>query len=606
MAITKMNFVSVNTDSKHLDEMLKACVKSQLLHPEPAINVVNDENQGRLISDENVYAEYSQNLKTLAYNIGIDLVAGEVSKKTYSKKEIENFIEYFGEQVNLATIKEANYLTEDDKKALEKVNAYDFEKIHKCVYLSFGFGRMPIDSYKKLTLYTNQPFIINRLHENNQYYWVLYVTSHTFARKIDNIFDSLYLERISIPNIDVKKVVAKFKDALQDIYTYCVLNDELHQLYKYVLIMHKKHVICGFVPTEKLETFKSFFEGIPVDFRIKSVREVPQLKSPTLLKNNWFFKPFEIFVDMYSIPNYFEIDPTIFVGITYSILFGVMFGDLGQGLVLFLIGAYFEIKKKNVMMAIIARVGIFSIIFGFLFGSVFGNEHILNGVHEHLFNVRGKLFEVMSVSNTMALLISAIMIGAILILVSIILNIYIKMRQKDFEEALFSQNGLAGLVFYGYVLFAIYMTAVQQTSVFTPVYITLCVVIPILCFFFKELLGKLLKGQKPRPHDKWSDYILEMFFEVAEILLSFLTNSLSYLRVGGFVLSHAGMMLVVMTLVEMTGTSGIVVLILGNIFVIGLEGLIVGIQTLRLEYYEMFSRYYEGGGIKYEVLACKK
>ena len=79
---------------------------------------------------------------------------------------------------------------------------------------------------------------------------------------------------------------------------------------------------------------------------------------------------------------------------------------------------------------------------------------------------------------------------------------------------------------------------------------------------------------------------------------------MSYLRVGGFVLSHAGMMLVVMTLMDMVGGFGSpIVLIIGNLFVMGLEGLIVGIQTLRLEYYEMFSRYYVGGGKKFEVMS---
>ena len=82
-------------------------------------------------------------------------------------------------------------------------------------------------------------------------------------------------------------------------------------------------------------------------------------------------------------------------------------------------------------------------------------------------------------------------------------------------------------------------------------------------------------------------------------MLSFVANTMSFLRVGGFVLSHAGMMAVVMTLKEMSGAYGIVVMILGNVIVILLEGLIVGIQTLRLEYYEMFSRYYEGGGKKF-------
>ena len=90
-----------------------------------------------------------------------------------------------------------------------------------------------------------------------------------------------------------------------------------------------------------------------------------------------------------------------------------------------------------------------------------------------------------------------------------------------------------------------------------------------------------------------------------EIILIFVTNSLSYLRVGGFVLSHAGMMLVVMTLVKMTGNAGPVVFVLGNLFVMGLEGLIVGIQTLRLEYYEMFSRYFVGNGKKFTMISSE-
>jgi V/A-type H+-transporting ATPase subunit I len=98
-------------------------------------------------------------------------------------------------------------------------------------------------------------------------------------------------------------------------------------------------------------------------------------------------------------------------------------------------------------------------------------------------------------------------------------------------------------------------------------------------------------------------FILEGFFELFEVILSYMTNTLSFLRVGGFVLSHAGMMLVVATLMSMSsGAGSIIVSILGNIFVIGLEGLIVGIQVLRLEFYEMFSRFFEGDGILFDPI----
>ena len=134
-----------------------------------------------------------------------------------------------------------------------------------------------------------------------------------------------------------------------------------------------------------------------------------------------------------------------------------------------------------------------------------------------------------------------------------------------------------------------------------PLYIAICFVLPVLCFIMKEPFSNAVEHRTVKPKEGWGGYVTQSIFEMIEILLSFVTNSMSYLRVGGFVLSHAGMMLVVMTLVKMTGGAG-PVLIIGNAFVMILEGLIVGIQTLRLEYYEMFSRYYTGGGVRFKAL----
>ena len=96
-------------------------------------------------------------------------------------------------------------------------------------------------------------------------------------------------------------------------------------------------------------------------------------------------------------------------------------------------------------------------------------------------------------------------------------------------------------------------------------------------------------------------FFVESFFELFEVLLSYVTNTISFLRVGAFALSHAAMMGVVMLLAGAeSGHPNIVVLILGNAFVAGMEGLIVGIQVLRLEYYEMFSRFYRGTGKEFK------
>ncbi len=92
-------------------------------------------------------------------------------------------------------------------------------------------------------------------------------------------------------------------------------------------------------------------------------------------------------------------------------------------------------------------------------------------------------------------------------------------------------------------------------------------------------------------------FFLESLFELFEILLSYVTNSISFLRVGAFALSHGAMMGVVLLLADAQSSHpNLFILILGNVFVAGMEGLIVGIQVLRLEYYEMFSRFYKGTG----------
>ena len=170
---------------------------------------------------------------------------------------------------------------------------------------------------------------------------------------------------------------------------------------------------------------------------------------------------------------------------------------------------------------------------------------------------------------------------------------------KKWGEVWFSQNGVAGIFFYTYVVLAAggYLTGAY--NLLLAPFVVLFVIVPVFCFLMKEPLTNLISHKPVKPAEGWGGYMTQNVFEVLEILLSFVTNSMSYLRVGGFVLSHAGMMLVVMTLVKMTGNAGPVVLVIGNAFVMVLEGLVVGIQALRLEYYEMFSRYYTGGGRKF-------
>jgi V/A-type H+-transporting ATPase subunit I len=351
-----------------------------------------------------------------------------------------------------------------------------------------------------------------------------------------------------------------------------------------------------------VDSFSKAFEGLEeVDIEINEADTDRRITPPTKLKNGWFSRPFGMFVEMYGLPGYNEMDPTPFVAITYSLLFGMMFGDLGQGLVLMLIGYLAYKFKKMRLGAIGIRIGLSSAIFGLLYGSFFGDEEILTPFFTDILGLPGKPIHVMDGDFTMTLLISAIAIGAVLIIITMILNIIIQLKKKEYVEVVCSHNGIAGLMLYGYIGVGAALQLGLGIPVFNIFTIIPFVAIPLLLIFLKEPIHRKVHHHKMFPAG-FGGFFVEAFFELFEIILSYLTNTMSFLRVGGFILSHAGMMLVVTSLMSMVGDAGLLVMIFGNIFVMALEGMIVGIQVLRLQFYEMFSRYYSGNGVAFNAL----
>ena len=154
---------------------------------------------------------------------------------------------------------------------------------------------------------------------------------------------------------------------------------------------------------------------------------------------------------------------------------------------------------------------------------------------------------------------------------------------------------------YGFVMVGAGLQLSGIAKPFNAITIILFVILPLVLIFLKEAIERKVHNEKMFPNG-FGGFFTEAFFELFEIVLSFITNTMSYLRVAGFVLTHAGMMLVVFTLMDMSSSGGPVIFVLGNLFVMGLEILIVGIQVLRLEFYEMFSRYYQGDGIAFKSL----
>jgi V/A-type H+-transporting ATPase subunit I len=310
------------------------------------------------------------------------------------------------------------------------------------------------------------------------------------------------------------------------------------------------------------------------------------MRPPVKLKRGFLSDIYQPFLEMYGFPSFGEWDPRLFIALTYTIIVGIMFGDAGQGLLLACIGFLSWKVRRARLGRIIGLCGLSSVVFGFAYGSVFGNEELLPWG-----------FKVLEGANTMNILLFAVVIGVILIITCMIMNIITGIRQRDIEKIFFSPNGLAGLVFYLGLAAGIVSNTLLGINLFTTPYIICVIVLPILLIFGAVTLTKLITGQKDWKPESFGMFIVEGFFEVFETLLSYVSNTVSFLRIGAYAISHAGMMLVVYMLSGETNIAGI---IFGNILVAGLETLLVCIQILRLEYYEMFGRFYTGGGIKFD------
>jgi V/A-type H+-transporting ATPase subunit I len=306
-----------------------------------------------------------------------------------------------------------------------------------------------------------------------------------------------------------------------------------------------------------------------------------------------------MFVEMYGVPGYKDMDPTMVVAITYSLLFGIMFADVGQGLVLALLSFLLYKKTKMSLAGVGIRIGLSSAFFGIFFDSVFGEHGMIAPFFESL-GISFLPLHAMDPASTMTLLIGTVALGSFIILVAMLINIRTALKAKHYAHALFSPNGVAGFILYGYVLTTVAFMFLTEINLLQPFFLIPFAILPLVLILFKEPLERLMEGHKLFPGG-FGGFFTEAFFETFETVLSYITNTMSFLRVGGFVLSHAGMMLVVFSLMEMFGPVGsTITFILGNLFVMALEGLIVGIQVLRLEFYEMFSRYFEGNGIPFK------
>lgn len=360
------------------------------------------------------------------------------------------------------------------------------------------------------------------------------------------------------------------------------LKDRIEEVKHFMARSNKYFYMSGWIAERDIPKLKEVLASYK-DIVIKERSpEEDNVTPPTKLKNSFFARPFELLIKMYGVPNYKEKDPTFLFAVTYMFLFGAMFGDVGQGLVFFMAG--FLIKNKD-FGGLLKRLGIASTIFGFLYGSVFGMESIIPAIFMRPF------------SNINTSLMSAILVGLIFLLISYFVGFINKFNFNDLEEAIFGKEGLAGFIVFLMVINLACGPLLKKTLIPTKIAVIIIVLSLLSMVFKKQILSLITK----KPHKIEEGYYIEAVFSLLEGVLSIVSNIISFIRVGAFAINHVGLFLAFETIGKMLNNEGlnILSLVIGNIVIIGLEGLIVFIQSLRLEYYEMFSKFYYGDGYEF-------
>lgn len=632
MAVEKMKLLSIFGNYDDLDKAIKICVDSENFQPENASALIGDSEGFSYISEENPYSFRLMKIREIFESFERepkfikDCSSVDVDEANRRVDELYDTIKSIKTHDSVVSTK-----IEETKRVIEQLSHFEHLDINledavNCDYIRVRFGRLPFEGFEKLKKYNKEISSIFYPDSSDDVgYWGMYVTPIDKAAEADRVYASLFFERMWIRGFGggtPASNLARLKDELAELEEskraidesddiYFKDHTELFDLYyskirtlhdsfevrKFAAKYHGSFFLGGWVPKKEEKAIINKLKEIDgVEVESADPKEFKKLTPPTKIKSSFLTRAYQFYTEIYGVPSYNEVDPTGLVAVVYTLLYGIMFADLGQGIVLSIVG-WFMYKFMNMRLGkILVPCGISAAIFGTVFGSVFGNEELLNPMF-HALGFEEKPIEIMD--SALMFIVVSIVLGVAIIIVSMLFNVVSSIKKRDMSSAIFGHNGIAGIVLYSSLILLL-INMFMGLGISTKALAIGGILVPVILIFLKHPLGELVMGKKPKI-ESISDFVIENFFELFEVILSYMSNTLSFLRVGAFVLIHACMMSTFAALAGITGggAAAVIIMIFGNIFVIALEGLLVGIQVLRLNFYEIFSRFYDGDGIPF-------
>jgi V/A-type H+-transporting ATPase subunit I len=377
-------------------------------------------------------------------------------------------------------------------------------------------------------------------------------------------------------------------------------------------------LFTGWVPTPRRAALEAMIRdatGGTCHLEWHTASDVPapaatRVRAPSELRNPKFLRPFQMLVTNFGTPEYGTVDPTALVAVAFLAMFGLMFGDAGHGLVLITLGIIGTLLGRSGRLSagmvqlsrLVIWCGSAAVITGILFGAYFGfpifpplwfDYHGIVAGHAEA-GVFSSIFDILTLS---------IYFGITIIGLGLVLNWINLFRKKRWITLVFDKGGILGGIIYGVgVWAAAYFAASGFRAMPTGRPILLGIGLPALLLFLRFPLEHGKDGFRPG----W--WLMEWMIELLEIFSGYLANTLSFMRVAGLGIAHVTLMVAFFQIAAMAAPNGqnvvsVAILILGNILVIGLEGLSAGIQSLRLNYYEFFSKYFNTSGTSYKPIS---
>lgn len=343
-------------------------------------------------------------------------------------------------------------------------------------------------------------------------------------------------------------------------------------------------LIAGWIPLRDVDRMRKALDSRMADRYVLQLRPpFPAERDivPSAVRYPDWLGPFADLVRNYGIPRYGEFDPTWLFAVSFALMFGMMFGDIGQGLVIALGGLLLRGKARR-FRSLFVIAGLSATTFGFAYGSLFGFETVI------------KPMWVSPLHDPVRMLMAAILWGVGFISVTQLLIIYNRLVSGNLPKALFDAGGLAGLVLYLGAAIGVYQLATQGQYGQAAALASISGLGAIIIWNWLEIQGG------------FAERLLTVIIESFESVIGFFSNTLSFMRVAAFSINHVALALAVFTIADSFGTTGrTITIVIGNLVILVLEGAIVAIQVLRLEYYEGFSRFFSGSGRAFEPLVLQ-